>query len=82
MVAGDIQALDGELARDAAEKIRSEDECSFQEYDDDDGACGEFFLNLFRHGVEALLDDSFIYEDSFDIVFHGRSVREEVVDAK
>lgn len=71
VIAGDIQALDGELAGDAAEKIGGEDEGAFEQDDHDDGSGGEFNFDLAGHGIEAFLDDGFVHEDAFDIVFHG-----------
>ena len=71
MVAGDVEALDGQLARDPAEKIRGEDERAFQQDDDDDRTGGEIALDLLRHAVEAALDDFLVNKDALDVVFHG-----------
>lgn len=71
MVAGDVEAFDGEFARDATEEIGREDERSFQQDNDNDGAGGEIGFDFLRHGVEPAVDDLFVDEDTFDVIFHG-----------
>ena len=69
MVAGYIEALDGELTGDAAEQIRGENQGTFEQNHHHDGASGEIDFDFFRQGIEAAMDDLLIDEDALDVVF-------------
>lgn len=70
VVTCDIEAFDGERAGHAAQEVGGEDESTFEQDDDDQGAFGEILFDFHGHVVEALLDHGLIDQHSLNIIFH------------